>query len=81
MRTNKPSPEDSGNNAVTKVLTVYDLTYLGLGEIAYIRPVTDGEHDGFGVFAANGEPLAMFANFDVAKAAAIQHDLAPQNIH
>jgi hypothetical protein len=81
MRTNKPSPEVSGTNDIPKALTVHDLTYLGLGEIAYIRPVTDGEKDGFGVFAANGEPLAMYANFDVAKAAAIQHDLAPQNIH
>jgi hypothetical protein len=81
MRTNKPSSENSENIAVPKTLTVHDLTYLGLGEVAYIRPVTDGGQDGFGVFAANGEPLAMFANFDVAQAAAIQHNLAPQNTH
>jgi hypothetical protein len=81
MSTSKPSSEDSEKNDIPKALTVHDLTYLGLGEIAYIRSVSDGEHDGFGVFAANGEPLAMYANFDVAKAAAIQHDLAPQNTH
>jgi len=81
MRTNKPSSDDSENITAPRAVTVQDLTHLGLGEVAYIRPVTDGGQDGFGVFAANGEPLAMFANFDVAKAAAIQHNLAPQNTH
>ncbi len=59
------------------VLSAADLAYLGLDEIAYIKPVYEDGENVFGVFAADGEPLASAPDFDLAFAMAIQNDLYP----
>ena len=58
-----------------------DLSYLGLGEIAYVRAVATSGAAVYGVFAANGEPIAAMSDREAAMAATIQNDLVPVSVH
>ena len=58
-----------------------DLLYMGLGEIAYVRAVATSGAEVYGVFAANGEPIAAMNDRELAMAATIQNDLVPVNVH
>ena len=62
-------------------LTATDLSVIGLGKIAYVRAVGASGADVFGIFSANGEPLATMNNRDSAMAATIQNDLVPVSVH
>ena len=61
--------------------TTSDLSYIGLGEIAYVRSMETKGLDVYGIFAANGEPLATMNGRDSAMAATIQNDLVPVSVH
>ena len=63
------------------VPTAPDLSYMGLGEIAYVRAVVTSGAEVYGVFAANGEPLAAMNDRESAMAATIQNDLIPVSVH
>ena len=58
-----------------------DLSYMGLGEIAYVRAVATSGEEVYGVFAANGEPIAAMNDREAAMAATIQNDLVPVSVH
>lgn len=73
--------DDDANAELAGIIPAGNLSLLGLGDIAYVRPVTDAGESGFGVFAADGAPLAMFDERDVAFAAARQNDLVPFSVH
>ena len=57
------------------------MAHFGLTYMAYIRPVTVGEQLGYGVFAADGTQLAVFATEEAAYVTAKQHDLQPMPVH
>ncbi len=61
--------------------TAPDLSYIGLGEIAYVRAVVTSGAEVYGVFAANGEPLAAMNDRKSAVAATIHNDLVPVSVH
>ena len=58
-----------------------DLSYMGLGEIAYVRAVATSGAEVYGVFAANGEPIAATNDREAAMVATIQNDLVPVSVH
>ena len=58
-----------------------DLSYMGLGEIAYVRAVATSGAEVYGVFAANGEPITAMNDREAAMAATIQNDLVPVGVH
>ncbi|CAG4917544.1 unnamed protein product [Acidocella sp. C78] len=62
-------------------ITESQLADLGLQEIAYVRPIMTPSGPAFGVFAANGVPMAVAADNNVARAAIVQHELAPVSVH
>ena len=62
-------------------LAAPDLSYMGLGEIAYVRSVATSGAEVYGVFAANGEPIAAMNDRESALAATIQNDLVPVSVH
>jgi len=62
-------------------LEMPDLSYVGLGEIAYVRPIETEGADAYGIFAANGEPLGYMHDRDSAMAATLQNDLTPLSVH
>lgn len=56
---------------------------FGIEEMAYIKPVklNDGHTTVYSVHAADGTPLSLMNEKEIARATLIQNDLAPQNIH
>ena len=58
-----------------------NLSHVGLGEIAYVRAIGTHGADVYGIFAANGEPLATVDDRNAAMAATLQNDLVPVSVH
>ncbi|MBT3989326.1 MAG: hypothetical protein HN884_02210 [Rhodospirillaceae bacterium] len=61
--------------------TLGDLIYLGLDEVAYIKPIVENGEDIYGIFAADGEQIGMAPEFELARAMTIQSELYPVNVH
>ncbi|WP_374654374.1 DUF1150 family protein [Dongia sp.] len=57
------------------------LLALGLNDVAYVRDVEVDGATAFGIFAANGQQLAILPDRDAAIAAAWENGLAPVTIH
>lgn len=79
--TNFDNNPDHSAIELTGVASPSDLAFLGLDEIAYIKPVFEDGENVFGIFAADGEPLATAADHDLAFAIAIQNDLYPLSVN
>lgn len=62
-------------------ITEEQLADLGLEEIAYVRPIMTPNGPAFGVFAANGTPMAVAPDTNVARAAIVQNEMAPVSVH
>lgn len=62
-------------------LTDQDLTMLGIGHLAYVKPITIKGDGLFAVYAADGTEIAVIGDRDVAYAAVRQHSLEPVSVH
>jgi hypothetical protein len=88
MNMNANNPNDSGpdNQAPQfpgdiRHLSETQLAQLGVSHIAYIRPVmVNGQH-GFAIHAADGTPMAVAGDREVAIAAIVQHEMVPVLVH
>jgi hypothetical protein len=70
--------DNKGNNEQLKSMSEQDLRYLGMNEIAYIRPTSAAdESEGFAIHAADGTQLSVMEDYDTAIAAARQNELEP----
>ena len=59
-----------------------DFAAFGLSHIAYVRPIkTDDGEVAFAIHAADGRPVAVMADREVAFAAIRQNDLEPVSAH
>ena len=62
-------------------LSTEQLARLGVSQIAYLKPIVmNGEH-GFAIHAADGTPMAMASDREVAVAAILQHEMLPVSVH
>lgn len=61
--------------AKTQQFTLKDLEVLGLGQIAYVRPILVDGQNVWSVHAANGQQVALMPTRESAWAALRQHDL------
>ena len=62
-------------------LTQDQLMALGMADVAYVkRVVVDGEI-AFAIHAADGSPMALAADRDLAMAAIVQHEMSPALVH
>jgi hypothetical protein len=62
-------------------LSTEQLAQLGVSQIAYVKAVTvNGEH-GFAIHAADGTPMALAGNREIAMAAILQHEMHPLSVH
>ena len=62
-------------------ISAEQLAQLGMQQIAYVKPVVlNGEH-GFAIHAADGTPMAVAGNREVAIAAIMQHEMVPAQVH
>jgi len=64
-----------------RALSVDQLARLGLAEIAYVKPVVLNGVSGFAIHAADGTPMAVAGDREVAVAAILQHEMHPVSVH
>ena len=64
-----------------RLLTANDLAGLGIGDIAYLKPVMIDGRESFAIHSADGQPLGSAPGRAAAVAAAIQHNLVPLSVH
>jgi len=85
MNTNTSNqPEDQAGVAVVmdiRHISTAQLAQLGMQQIAYVKHVElDGER-GFAIHAADGTPMAVTGDLDMAVAAILQHEMVPAQVH
>lgn len=70
-------------NEIAKFKTIppQEFVALGMQNLAYIKPVVLNEQVNFAIHAADGTPMAVVPNRDVAEAAVRQYDLEPVSVH
>lgn len=54
---------------------------LGVSQVAYVKPVAAQGKIVFAIHAANGAPMALAEDRDVALAAIAQHEMLPALVH
>lgn len=57
------------------------LAALGLEEIAFVKPVMTETGPAFAIHAADGTPMAIATDPQLAAAAIIQNDMRPSLVH
>lgn len=62
-------------------LSEAQLAQLGVQQIAYIRPVVVNGEAGYSIHAADGTPMALAGDRDVAIAAVLQHEMMAALVH
>lgn len=62
-------------------LTPQQLAKLGVPDLAYIKPVSMNGTVAFAIHAADGSPMAVAADCDMAIAAVVQHEMLPALVH
>jgi len=62
-------------------LSEEQLAALGVSRIAYVKPVIVNGVRGFAIHAADGTPMAVAGNREVAIAAVVQHEMLPLSVH
>jgi hypothetical protein len=84
---NMNANQDSGGAGGPQVgfdirhLTEQQLAQLGLSQIAYVRQVVVDGSPSFAIHAADGTPMALAGDRDVAVAAILQHEMVPAWVH
>jgi hypothetical protein len=62
-------------------LSEQQLAVLGVSHIAYLKPVEINGVQGFAIHAADGTPMAVAGNREIAAAAVAQHEMLPLSVH
>lgn len=62
-------------------LSVEQLAQLGLAQLAYVKPIVVNGSAGFAIHAADGTPMAVAVDRDVAIAAIQQHEMVAASVH
>ncbi len=62
-------------------LTPQQLAELGMPDLAYIKPVLMNGTAAFAIHAADGSPMAMATDCELAIAAIVQHEMMPAMVH
>ena len=67
--------------AYLRQLSPQDFATFGLDHVAYVRPGTVDDAPAFSVHAADGTPLTVVSERDVAFATVRQNDMEPLSVH
>lgn len=62
-------------------LSALEFARLGVSQIAYIKPVMVEGGRAFAIHGADGAPLAVTQDRDLALAAIVQHEMVPISLH
>jgi hypothetical protein len=72
---------DEDDKVDIRNLTQAQLMQLGMADLAYVKPVWMNGTTAFAIYAADGSPMAMAADCDMAIAAIVQHEMCPALVH
>ena len=64
-----------------RTMTQDQLAQLGVPNLAYIKPVMMNGTAAFAIHAADGSPMAVATERDMAIAAVVQHEMLPALVH
>jgi len=67
--------------AIVRHLSAEDFASFGVDHLAYVKPVLVNGVAAFAIHAADGTPLTVLPDRDVASAAVRQNDLEPVSVH
>jgi hypothetical protein len=88
MNMNSGDQPDATNTSMQEVasfdvrhLSEQQLAALGVSRIAYVKPVMVNGVQGFAIHAADGTPMAVAGDRDVAVAAVMQHEMLAVSVH
>lgn len=86
MDVNTNNPDGAQTHQVTgsfdiRHISAEQLAELGVSRIAYVKPVEVDGKQGFAIHAANGAPMALTGDRDVAIAVIVQHEMLPALVH
>ncbi|MGA3400597.1 MAG: DUF1150 family protein [Acetobacteraceae bacterium] len=86
MNMNSADQMNDQNAAASVMVDVRKLSpeqfaQLGMTHVAYVKPVIVNGAAGFAIHAADGTPMALADNRDVAIAAIMQHEMQPALVH
>jgi hypothetical protein len=88
MNMNSGDPADMGTAPAPEVvafdvrhMSEQQLAALGVSHIAYVKPVMVNGVQGFAIHAADGTPMAVAGDREVAVAAVMQHEMLPLSVH
>lgn len=62
-------------------VTQAQLMALGMSQLAYVKPVWMDGTTAFAIYAADGSPMAVAADCDLAVQAIMQHEMVPTLVH
>lgn len=75
------TPAGAMSGSDIRSLTEKQLAQLGVSKLAYVKPILLSGEVAFAIHAADGEPMAVAADRDLAIAAIEQHDMVPALVH
>ena len=76
-----PAPMGDAARIDIRHLTAEQLQQLGVSQLAYVKQVTMNGEVLFAIHAADGQPMAVAADRDLAVSAIQQHDMVPALVH
>ncbi len=62
-------------------ISAAQLGNLGMDEIAFVKRVMTENGPAFAIYAADGTPMAIASNAQLAAAVIIQNDMLPRMVH
>ena len=84
---NANSINQSDDQAVSAVImdirhiSAAQLAQLGMQQVAYVKQVVVDGNQGFAIHAADGTPMAVAGDREVAIAAILEHEMVPAQVH
>jgi hypothetical protein len=69
------------NQANFPVPTRQQLAQMGVGGLAYVRPVVVDGQSAFAIFGADGEQIGLAPDRALADAAIVQHEMVPVSVY
>jgi hypothetical protein len=77
--------EQTGNLVVERIdirhISIEQLARLGVSQIAYVKPIVMNGAQAFAIHAADGTPMAIAGNRDIAIAAVHQQEMLATLVH
>lgn len=77
----QPSGPSAAVHFDPHTISVDQLARLGVSQIAYVKPVVVNGATAFAIFGADGTPMAVTEDRDVAIAAIRQHEMLAALVH